>query len=73
MDENAAALPCPPGAPWKLMDDLADYMRRRFFEDVRPLTRHADCLPCIDIPVEILCEAERMVELLLRARKNPSN
>ena len=53
------------------MDELADYMRRRFFAEIRPPTHPTHDLPSISIPVEILCEAERMVDTLVRARQNP--
>ncbi|KIK72097.1 hypothetical protein PAXRUDRAFT_181309 [Paxillus rubicundulus Ve08.2h10] len=69
--EQASSVPCPPDSPWVLTDLIMEYMRRRFQAELFPTTDPASILPDVNIPVEMVCEADRMSEVLARACRNP--
>jgi predicted TIM-barrel fold metal-dependent hydrolase len=69
--EQASSVPCPPDSPWVLTDLIMDHMRRRFHAGISPTTHLTSILPDVNIPTDMVCEADRMADILVRARKNP--
>ena len=59
-----------PSTPWDMMDLLADYMFRKFSAWIRNSFDTANILPHVNIPAEMVCEADRMVDMLAIAQKN---
>ncbi|KIJ10067.1 hypothetical protein PAXINDRAFT_157724 [Paxillus involutus ATCC 200175] len=69
--EQASSVPCPPDSPWVLTDIIMEYMRRRFHAELFPTTDPTSILLDVNIPAKMVCEADRMSEILARARRNP--
>ncbi|KIK72504.1 hypothetical protein PAXRUDRAFT_99947, partial [Paxillus rubicundulus Ve08.2h10] len=69
--EQASSVPCPPDSPWVLTDLIMEYMCCRFHAELFPTTDPTSILPDVNIPVEMVCEADRMSEILARACRNP--
>ncbi|KIJ16607.1 hypothetical protein PAXINDRAFT_10322 [Paxillus involutus ATCC 200175] len=69
--EQASSVPCPPDSPWVLTDIIMEYMHRRFHAELFPTTDPTSILPDINIPAEMVCELDRMSEILAQACRNP--
>ncbi|KIK80114.1 hypothetical protein PAXRUDRAFT_159545 [Paxillus rubicundulus Ve08.2h10] len=68
--ERATSMPCPPDSPWALTDLIMEYMHRRFRAELFPTTDPKGILPDINIPAEMVCEADQMSEILAQACRN---
>lgn len=61
---------CPPGSPLEEMDHVADYMRQRFQANAQPMAVPSGTLPHISMHTGVVCEVDRILDMLLQARGN---
>ncbi|KIK72542.1 hypothetical protein PAXRUDRAFT_21867 [Paxillus rubicundulus Ve08.2h10] len=69
--EQATSMPCPPDSPWALTDLIMEYKCHRFHAELFPMTDPTSILPDVNIPTEMVCEADQMSEILTQACRNP--
>ncbi|KIK79967.1 hypothetical protein PAXRUDRAFT_159882 [Paxillus rubicundulus Ve08.2h10] len=69
--EQATSMPCPPDSLWVLTDLIMEYMCCRFHAELFPMNDPTSILPDINIPAKMVCEADRMSEILAQAHRNP--
>ena len=55
----------------RMSDLIAEYMVERFTQCVRSPTGISSALPSLFIPTPAVCDADRIVNMLVRAYKNP--
>ncbi|KIK80423.1 hypothetical protein PAXRUDRAFT_158728 [Paxillus rubicundulus Ve08.2h10] len=71
--EQASSVLCPPDSPGVLTDLIIDYMHHRFHAEMETLqtTHPTTILPDVNLPADMVFEADRMADVLVRAHKNP--
>ncbi|KIK74522.1 hypothetical protein PAXRUDRAFT_175493 [Paxillus rubicundulus Ve08.2h10] len=71
--KQASSVLCPPESLWVLTDLIMDYMHCRFHAEMEtlPITHSMTILPDINIPTDMVCEVDRMADMLVRACNNP--
>ena len=60
----------PPGCPLDKLDRITEYMQRRYHSLIHPSTPPAPVIPDIQIPLPVICEADRILSLVVEAYKN---
>ncbi|KAI5984747.1 hypothetical protein EDD15DRAFT_2201055 [Pisolithus albus] len=68
MDSDEQMSEIPEGWRMKLTDQVADYMQKRFREEVFKAPR---ALPHISIPVPLVCRADRVLPVIVQAYQHP--
>ena len=62
---------CPDGSPMCIVDTIADYMQWQYQTLLHPSDPPDFIIPSTQIPLAMVCEADRISHMLAEARKNP--
>ncbi|KIK85684.1 hypothetical protein PAXRUDRAFT_152646 [Paxillus rubicundulus Ve08.2h10] len=71
--EQSSSVLCPPNSLWVLTDLIMCYVHHIFHAEMEmlPTTHPTTILPDVNMPTDMVCEADRMADMLVRACKNP--